>query len=130
MTVGGPVKPRRHTLQQIEADRYYAAYLLGRLKDPRSVTALISVVNEPEVNMAAIWSLAEIGDRRAISPLIAELRNYDPTVKVLTIRALEEMRAKEAVPALRCLLFDSERSHVDDLISVSDAAKQALSRLN
>jgi len=119
----------RHTKQQIESDRYYAAHVLGELRDPRAVPALISVLNEPNINLAAVWSLAEIGDHRAVSPLISLLSSEDPTVRVIAIRALEKLQAKEAIPALYRLLDDKDRSHVDDLIPVADAAKQALGRL-
>jgi HEAT repeat protein len=63
------IEAPRHTKQQIDSDRYYAAHVLGELRDPRAVPALISVLNEPDVNLAAIWSLTEIGDHRAVSPI-------------------------------------------------------------
>jgi HEAT repeat protein len=123
------IERQRHTHLQIESDRYYAAHVLGELRDPRAVPALISVLKEPNINLAAIWSLAEIGDHRAVSPLISLLASEDPTVRVIAIRALEKLRAKEAIPALYRLLDDKGRSHVDDLIPVADAARQALNRL-
>lgn len=117
-----------HQQQQIESDRYYAASLLGTLKDPRAVPALISVLNAPSVNLDAIWSLAEIDDKRAVDPLISLLAKDDPTVQVTAIRALSRMDAKEAIPALYRLLNDKHRSHVGDLISVGAAAQEALTR--
>ena len=114
---------------QIEADRYYAANLLGELGDPRAVPALIAVLDVPSVNLAAIWSLAEIDDKRAVGPLITLLGKDDPTVQVLAIRALAKMDAKEAIPALYRSLDDTQRSHVDDLVSVKAAAQEALASL-
>ena len=57
---------------QIRADRYYAAHLLGDLKDPRGVELLIPLLNDEDVDDIVPWSLAEIGDRRAIGPLIGQ----------------------------------------------------------
>ena len=114
---------------QIVSDRYYAATVLGDLKDPRAVPALISVLTVPSVNLGAIWALAKIDDKRAVEPLIALLARNDPTVQVTTIRALEKMDAKESIPALYRLVNDKDRSHVDDLIPVGEAARQALAQL-
>lgn len=57
-----------HPQLQIAEDRYYATYVLGTLRDPRAVPALISVLSVPTVNLGAIWALAEIGDKRAVDP--------------------------------------------------------------
>ena len=70
---------------QIRADRYYAAHLLGDLKDPRGVELLIPLLNDADVDDIVPWSLAEIGDRRAIGPLIGQLERDDPSVRVLAI---------------------------------------------
>jgi HEAT repeat protein len=64
---------------QIRADRYYAARLLGDLKDPRAVELLISLLNDDEVDDIVPWSLSEIGDGRAIGPLIDRLGQDDPS---------------------------------------------------
>ncbi len=70
---------------QIRADRYYAAHLLGDLKDPRGVGLLIPLLNDKDVDDIVPWSLAEIGDRRAIEPLIKLMERDDPSVQVLAI---------------------------------------------
>ena len=72
------------------------------------------------------WSLAEIGDRRAIGSLIGQLERDDPSVRVLAISALEQLNAREALPRLRELLQDSRRSNVGDRLTVAAAAKRAI----
>jgi PBS lyase HEAT-like repeat-containing protein len=41
------------TLRQISGERYYAAHLLGELKDPRAVPLLIALLNDDDVSAAA-----------------------------------------------------------------------------
>ena len=121
---GGP-----HLEQQIATDRYYAAVLLGELKDPRAIPALISLLEEPEVNFGAVGALEEIGGQQAVTALIKRLSDHDPSIRVLAIRALTHLHSKEAIPAIYRLLNDEDHSHVDDLVSVGEAAKEALMQL-
>ena len=58
---------------QIREDRYYAAHLLGDLKDPRAVPILVPLLKDTEVNYIVPWSLGQIGDRSAVQPLIETL---------------------------------------------------------
>jgi HEAT repeat protein len=75
------------------------------------------------------WSLGQIGDKRAISPLIAALDQDDPSQRVLVIYALEELRAKEAIPHLLTLVNDNRKSRFGALVTVSEAAKAAMAKL-
>jgi len=111
---------------QIRADRYYAAHLLGDLKDPRGVELLIPLLNDEDVDDIVPWSLAEIADRRAIGPLIEQMERDDPSVRVLAISALEKLNAREALPRLRELLQDARRSNFGDRTSVAEAARRAI----
>jgi HEAT repeat protein len=111
---------------QIRADRYYAAHLLGDLKDPRGVELLIPLLNDEDVDDIVPWSLAEIGDRRAIGPLTRQTERDDPSVRVLAIDALEKLNAREALPRLRELLQDNRRSNFGDRTTVAEAAKRAI----
>lgn len=114
---------------QIHADRYYAAHLLGDLKDSRAVPILIQLIHDPEVKDIVPWALGEIGDRRANQPLIEELSDKDPSTRVLAIYALEKLCAREALPRLRELESDQERSNFGDLVTVAAAAKVAVAKL-
>ncbi|HEY0874571.1 MAG TPA: HEAT repeat domain-containing protein [Vicinamibacterales bacterium] len=111
------------------ADRYYAANLLGVLKDPRGVALLVPLLDDPETQSAVPTSLGQIGDKRAIPPLIAALDNDDPSHRVLVIYALEALHAKEAIPRLLTLVNDDRKSRFGALVTVAEAAKAAIARL-
>lgn len=115
---------------QIRADRYYAARLLGDLKDPRGVDVLIPLLNDKDVDYIVPWSLAEIGDRRGIAPLVAQTERDDPSLRVLAIGALERLNAREALPRLRLLLQDNRSSNFGDRTTVAQAAERAIAMLS
>jgi HEAT repeat protein len=54
---------------QITADRYFAAVLLGELKDARAVPALIDATGDDKIDYAAAIALGHIGDQRAAPAL-------------------------------------------------------------
>src|ERR1700704_1481491 len=114
---------------QIRADRYYAAHLLGDLKDPRAIPILVPLLKDTEVNYIVPWSLGQIGDRSAVQPLIRALRDQNTSMRVLAIYALVELKATEALPSLRQLLGDNERSNFGKLESVAEAAQAAIAKL-
>src|SRR6516225_1071614 len=101
--------------EQIRQDRYYAAHLLGDLKDSRAIPILVPLLTDSDVNFIVPWSLGQIGDRSAITPLIASLSDPNPSMRVLAIHALVELKATEALPRLRQLLSDDERSNFGEL---------------
>jgi HEAT repeat protein len=115
--------------RQIAADRYYAAHLLGDLRDARGVSVLVPLLDDPDVKSIVPWALAQIGDQRAVGPLLNVLDQDDPTMRVLAIGALETLRAGDALPRLRLLLNDHRRSNFGDRVTVSDAAKAAIAKL-
>jgi HEAT repeat protein len=115
--------------RQVAADRYYAVHLLGHLQDPRGLALLVPLLDDPETQSIVPWALGQIGDRRAIPPLIAALDNDDPSNRVRVIYALETLHAKEAVPRLLTLVNDDRKSRFGALVSVSEAAKAAIARL-
>lgn len=114
---------------QIRSDRYFAAHLLGDLKDPRGVDVLIPLLDDPDTESIVPWSLAEIGDRRAIPPLIEMLSRDAPATRVYTIYALERLNAREALPRLRELLNDHRKSNLGTPVTVSDAARRAIAAI-
>jgi hypothetical protein len=115
--------------RQVAADHYYAAHLLGDLRDPRGVALLVPLLDDSETKSIVPWSLGQIGDKRAIAPLIAALDNDDPSNRVLVIYALEALDAKEAVPRLMTLIDDDRKSRFGALVTVSEAAKAAIAKL-
>jgi HEAT repeat protein len=114
---------------QIREDRYYAAHLFGDLKDPRAVPILAPLLRDEEVNYIVPWALGEIGDKRAVGPLIEALDDKNPSIRVLAIYALEKLGAKEALPRLHALLDDQQKTNFGEQVSVANAAKAAIAKL-
>jgi hypothetical protein len=129
----GTVRPssdaRDRLEQQISTDRYYAAHLLGDLRDRRAVPLLVTLLNDPDVKSVVPWALGEIGDKTAIASLIDQLDKDDPTTRVLAIYALETLKAKEALPRLTALLDDRRQSNFGAQVSVAEAARAAIKQL-
>jgi HEAT repeat protein len=120
---------RYRVARQIASDRYYAAHLLGDLRDPRAVSILVPLLKDPEVTAIVPWALGQIGDRRAVGPLLDALEDDSPSLRVLSIYALETLNAREAVPRLISLLDDHRKSNFGAQVSVSDAARAAIAKL-
>jgi len=120
---------RYHVARQIAADRYYAAHLLGDLGDPRGVSILVPLLKDAEVTSIVPWALGQIGDTRAVGPLLDALDDDSPSMRVLSIYALETLNAKEALPRLISLLDDHRKSNFGAQVSVADAAKAAIAKL-
>lgn len=114
---------------QIKADRYYAVHLFGDLKDARAVDILIPLLDDETINYKVAWALRQIGDRRAIKPLIAALKSHDALVRVSAIHALEGLQATEAIPALRALLTDQAMPSAGPRVSVAQTAREAIAAL-
>lgn len=114
---------------QIAEDRYYAAHLLGDLKDPRAIPILVPLLRDADVRDIVPWSLGRIGNRSAIAPLIGSTSDPDPNMRVLAIYALAELNAAEALPRFRELLGDEAKSSFGKLESVAEAAQGAIAKL-
>jgi hypothetical protein len=73
--------------------RRYAAWTLGRLRDPRAVEPLIDALQDKdrEVRLTAAWSLGKLKDFRAVEPLINLLKDRDFENQVIVFRALQEI---------------------------------------
>jgi HEAT repeat protein len=112
---------------QTRSDRNYAVWLLGQLKDSRGVPVLIPLLKDPGVSEGVAWSLGQIGDRSAIQPLIGTLSEPDPGLKFSAIRALTDLKATEALPALQRLLDD--KGLFNNRESIAAEAQTAISKL-
>lgn len=100
------------------------------MKDPRGVEVLVPLLNDEEVADIVPWSLGEIGDRRSIGPLRERMERDDPSVRVLTILALETLNAREALPKLQALLQDTRPSNFGNRTTVAEAARRAIAVLS
>ncbi|MER3501185.1 MAG: hypothetical protein C4295_06860 [Candidatus Fervidibacterota bacterium] len=103
--------------------RPFIAATLGQIGDRRAVEPLIQALRDPdkEVRLHAALALGQLKDRRAIKPLIYALFDEMPslgldpltgdplTVRAAAAQALGELKAKEAVPALKVLLRDDNK---------------------
>jgi bilin biosynthesis protein len=125
----GPSDGRYHVERQISADRYYAAHLLGDLRDSRAVPILIPLLTDTEVNSIVPWALGQIGDKQAIGPLLDALDDDSPSMRVRSIYALETLNAREALPRLILLLDDHRTSNFGAQVTVAEAAKAAVAKL-
>lgn len=114
---------------QISADRYYAVHLLGLLQDERAVPTLIQLMADVSISYKVAWALGEIGGRPAVNALIAALADRDPNVRVTAIDALARLGATEALPQLRALTGDTARTNFGKQVSVGDAARAAIAKL-
>mgnify|MGYP001627115802 CR=1 FL=1 len=118
------VRPLVETLQN---PRYPArpliAATLGQIGDRRAVEPLIHALKDPDklVRYHSALALGKLKDRRAVKPLIYALFDEMPpigpdpltgdliTVRAAAAQALGELRAEEAIPALKVLLTDENR---------------------
>jgi HEAT repeat protein len=123
-SAGGP-----WVMGQIAEDRYYAAHLLGDLKDPRAIPILVPLLKDSAVQNIVPWSLGKIGDRSAIPPLIGLTSDPSPNMRVLAIYALVDLKASEALPRLHELLTDEMKSNFGKQESVAEAAQAAIAKL-
>ncbi len=87
----------------LNADRYFhpvvraaAAASLGKLRDPRAVDALLHATRDSmaETSDEAVKALGRLGDRRAILPLKAIVRNAD-SFYLANVRASAEASLKQ-----------------------------------
>jgi HEAT repeat protein len=115
--------------RQIAADRHYAVYLLGQLRDRRAVDLLIPLLGDADIDYEVAWVLGELGDTRAVAPLIAALENPDAHVRATAINALVKLQAVEALPKLRGLLSDHATPSAGDRVPVAETARAAIARL-
>ena len=126
---GGSGDGRYRVARQIAADRYYAAHLLGDLRDPRAIPILVPLLQDKEIGSVVPWALGQIGDRRAVGPLLDALDDPSPSTRVRAIYALETLHAREAVPSLTSLLDDHRPSNFGAQVTVAAAAKAAIAKL-
>jgi HEAT repeat protein len=124
-----PGDGKYHVEAQIDADRYYAVHLLGELHDARAIPILTPLLKDPTIDYKVTWALGQIPDKSGVPPLLEALRSRNPDVRVIAIQSLEQLHATEALPQLRVLLEDNERSHFDTLMSVAEAASKAIAAL-
>jgi len=79
-----------------------AAWILGRIGDPRAVDSLISVLSAEKayVRAEATWALGSIKDTRATVALLEAINDRDPHVRSNAVKALGKIGDSRAVEPL------------------------------
>ncbi len=118
------VRPLIEALQNPRCPaRPLIAATLGQIGDKRAVEPLIHALKDPDklVRYHAALALGKLKDRRAVKPLIYALFDEMPpigpdpltgdlmTIRAAAAQALGELKAEEAIPALKVLLTDESR---------------------
>ena len=88
-------------------------------KDLDRLTEVLLEGEDEEVRAGAARSLGDSGDKRAIDPLIAALRDKDPLVREGAVQALGRIGGPKVIPALGEALKDKDKG-------VREAAVEAL----
>ena len=80
-----------------EGNRWKAAEILGRLRDPTSVDPLIETLwdDDSRVRLKAAWALGRIGDQRAVPPLRRLYRIENEWGQEIIAEALEAINLRK-----------------------------------
>ena len=83
-----------------------AAWILGKVADPRTVEALIDALSHDRANVRAesAAALAEIGDPLAVAPLVRATRDSDQVVRTQSRMALDEFGTTAVIVGVAELL--------------------------
>ena len=80
--------------------RATAVNILGEIGDARAVEPLIAMLTENPYESNVMRALGDIGDARAVEPLVAMLKYEDWSVRKAAAEALEKIGDPQAVAAL------------------------------
>ena len=99
-----------------------AVSALAALKDKRAVPYLYKMLTgQPELRLAVIHALVEIGALEAADKIVECVGDEDPDVRLAAVEALRALGGRELAPQLRCL--ESDPNH-----HVRLAARELLQR--
>jgi len=103
--------------------RRWAAYALGKIKDPRAIDPLTGILEDSrsEVRKAVALALGEIGDSRALKALMKALGNRDLETRRAAAEALGAIGSEAATDALAKAVED--QSELVQLSSIGALAK-------
>jgi HEAT repeat protein len=99
-------------------NRLYAVYALGKISDPAEITALIGVLDSPEIGWLAAKALVNIG-APAVPSLLETLFAENRDARLYATHALGEIRDTRAGRGILRMLQDPDRL-------VQDTAAEAL----
>ena len=95
---------------QLRQDRYYAAHVLGVLKDKRAIPILLEYVDDEDVNAALPWTFGQVGDKRAIPALRELLENGKGVSQVGAAYGLAKLGDADGWTALFGFLKHGDRN--------------------
>jgi len=115
----GPGSTAGRGISQVRSDRYFAALLLGELRERDAVTALIAATRDRSINYRAAISLGEIGDTRAI-PALREMAAAFPAERVFAGYGLAALGALDGFETLEDVALSDQqwvqRRHAVELL--------------
>jgi HEAT repeat protein len=99
---------------------------LGVRADPAALPAILgrSSSNSPEVRLAAIRALAELGDSGAVAPLVQLLRDGNTQIAQAAQESLASLPGTEADAAVRSLLSATDKS--DRLLGIELVSRRRM----
>ena len=116
--------------RQLEIARQLAAHQDARvLVAPEPLLSHEPLLGDPDVDYKAAWALGQIGDARAITPLIEALDHGNALMCVYAIHAREALDATDALPTLQGMLGVQALPSAGPRLPVGDTAKAAIRRL-
>ncbi len=106
-------------IQQVRSDRYFAALLLGELREKSAVPALVAATRDRSINDRAAISLGEIGDTSAV-PALRDMAAAFPEERVWAGYGLAALGAPDGFDILRDVALSDpqwvQRRHAVDLL--------------
>lgn len=95
--------------------------VLGELKTREAVPILMEILENKEeeanVRKASATALSNIGDRRAIEPLIKILYDENEGIRVYSAEALAELGYVKAIPHMESILAEIKDKHIRNRIT-------------
>jgi HEAT repeat protein len=119
------------------AGRPYIAHTLSKMRDARTVDALLAVLHDSDIAVVrkAVFALGQIGEARAISAIVMLLGCEDEELQTVLTQALEKFGAS-AVPALLSALKDEnptvreQAAHILGQLGGEEAGTALIDALN
>jgi HEAT repeat protein len=93
-------------LESLKAQEWFvvrnALIILAEITTPERVKELAPLLNHPDVRVvgAAIRAVGRVGGRQAETALAPLVLHRDPSIQMETLFILNEMKSKQAIPAL------------------------------
>jgi HEAT repeat protein len=131
--IGGPeIEP--YMLEAITLDtvpaRISGATALGNFKSDESIDALIIALDDyryEDIVLAALQSLGQIGDPRAVEPICGKLTERSYNVREACIHALSQIGTEEAINGIATRLGDVHDSIRDEaVLALQESGEKSL----